>query len=453
LPNSDALDAIVVGAGFSGLAAAHALKDAGKNVILLEARDRPGGRVKSGVIANTVIDLGGMWVSTKQVRLCGLLQSYAIGTYPTYLDGKAVIELMGRSTLCPREDFAPALPLAAKIEFALLEPRLKKMIASIPLENPALAAKAVQWDAMSLGEWIRRTVRTRGLALTLTLITRSIFCAEPDDISLLHFLFYLKSGAGLDALVSAEAGGAQHLLPVGGMHRLAQKYANDLEDAVVYDSPILAVHHALEHVEVMTPQSMLTARHLIIAVSPTLASMISFAPPLPHARDAVHQRMPMGAVIKVWVAYDRPFWRDQGLNGFISSDRSGFSPCFDVSPPDGPGLIAGFFDASEASIWAAKSVDARRSEVLTLLTRTLGAAAAFPLDYVENDWTAERWSRGCYAAYAPPGVWTRFGEALRGPVGRLHWAGTETATEHNGYIEGALQAGERAAQEVIAAQS
>ena len=373
-------------------------------------------------------------------------------TYPTWLDGKARIEMLGRIVDCPREDFTPALPLTAKLEFAMLEGKLKRMIAAVPPENPTAAAHAEAWDAMSLGEWMRRNVRTKGLTLVLTLITRSLFCAEPDDLSLLHFLFYLKSGLGLDALISAEPGGAQHLMIEGGLHQVAQKMADDLGDAVLYAAPVMAVEQSQSDVSVVTPRGVYSAKRLILAVAPPLAGGLSFAPMLPHARDALHQRMPMGSVIKAWIAYDRPFWRDDGYNGFVLSDRFGFSPCFDVTPPgDGPGLIAGFFDASEASIWSARMPEKRRKEVIGLLVSTLGANALSPIDYVENDWTTERWSRGCYAAYAPPGVWTRFGQAMREPVGRIHWAGTETATEGNGYVEGALQSGARAAGEVIAA--
>jgi monoamine oxidase len=445
-PHSDVL---IIGAGFSGLTAAHELRAAGKTVRILEARERPGGRVKPGAIAGHSIDLGGMWVGTTQKRLLELVERQQLTLYPTWLEGKCVIELLGKSTLCPREDFAPALPLAAKLEYAYLEGRLKRMVDAIPLNDPASASHALIWDAMSLGEWIRRNVRTKALRLVLTLVTRSVFCAEPDDLSLLHFLFYLKSGNGLDALISAEPGGAQHYVVAGGLHQAAQRLADDLGDAILYGAPALAVEQSDGLVTVTAPRGQFTADRLIVAIAPSLGGSIDWNPMLPHARDAVHQRMPMGSVIKTWIAYDRPFWRETGLNAFISSDRAGFSPCFDVSPPGGPGLISGFFDASEASTWSGRTPAERRAEVLALLTRTLGSEAATPLDYTENDWTTERWSRGCYAAYAPPGVWTRLGGALREPVGRIHWAGTETAIESNGYVEGALQAGERVAAEII----
>ena len=440
---------MIIGAGFSGLIAAHRLRAAGQSVVILEARDRPGGRVKAGEIAGTRIDLGGMWVGKDQTRLLGLIADQGLTTYPTWLDGEAVIEMMGRSTRCPREDFAPALPLLAKLEYAVLEGRLKRMIASIRLDDPAASPDAARLDAMSLGEWMRRHVRTKALALILTLITRSVFCAEPDDLSFLHWLFYMKAGGGIDSLISAEAGGAQHLMVAGGLHQVAQRLADELGDCVRYGEPVHAVDQDAAGVHVTTAKGVHNADRVIIAIAPPLANAIHFTPALPHARDALHQRMPMGSVIKAWVAYDRPFWRDAGLNGFLSSDVCGFSPAFDVSPPGGPGLIAGFFDAIEATHWSPRSEAERRAEVISLLTRALGPKASAPLAYVEQDWTSEGWSRGCYAAYAPPRIWTRFGAALRAPVGRIHWAGTETATRWTGYVEGALEAGERVAEEIL----
>jgi monoamine oxidase len=449
MPSSLHFDVLIVGAGFAGLTAARDLRKAGKSVLLLEARDRPGGRVKPGVIAGQRIDLGGMWIGSEQKRLRALVERQGLTTYPTWLEGEAVIELFGRARRCKGEDFAPLLPLTTKIEFLFLEGRLKRLIDSIPLDDPASAPNAATFDAMSLGEWMRSNTRTAGLKLILTLITRSVFCAEPDDISFLHFLFYMKSGRGLDSLISAGPDGAQYLMVDGGLHQVAAQMASELGDAVRYDSPVMAVTQNEGCVTVVSKGETFTGSRAIIALPPALAGKITYDPVMPHARDAIHQRMPMGSVIKCWVAYDRPFWRDAGLNAFISSDTSGFSPCFDVSPPNGPGLIAGFFDASEASTWSANTMAERREEVVGLLTRGLGPLAATPLDYVENDWTQELWSRGCYGAYAPPGVWTRFGGALRQPVGRIHWAGTETATDWSGYVEGAIQSGERAAAEII----
>ncbi len=441
------LDAIIIGAGFSGLRAGLKLKEAGHSFLILEARDRVGGRVKSGQIAGQTIDLGGMWTCDNQPRLMGLIKQHGLKTYPTYLDGHALVELMGITSKCPREDFAPALPLFAKLDYARLEGRLNRLIESVDTTSPHHSDPKL--DAISFGEWMRRNVKTSGLALMLTLITRSVFCAEPDEISLLHWLAYMKAGGGLDSLIAAEPGGAQHLLIEGGLHQLASRLAESLSDHIHFEAPVHRIEWQQDWATVITPKGKQSARKLIMALAPPMAAQIQFSPPLPHARDAIHQRMPMGAVIKVWIAYDRPFWRDAGRNAFLASDASGFSPCFDCSPPDGPGLIAGFFDASEASTWSARTANDRRAEVLALLTKHLGPKAANPLDYVENDWTTEDWSRGCYGAYAPPGLMSRFGAAIRTPVGSIHWAGTETAPRWTGYVEGALEAGERAATEIL----
>jgi monoamine oxidase len=442
------LDAIIIGAGFSGLRAGLKLKEAGQSFLILEARDRVGGRVKAGEIAGQVIDLGGMWTCDNQQRLMELIKQHGLKTFPTFLEGHALVELMGKTSKCPREDFAPALPLFAKLDYARLEGRLNRLIDSVDPASPQSSDPAL--DAMSFGEWIRRNVKAQGLALMLTLITRSVFCAEPDQISLLNWLTYLKAGGGLDRMIAAEPGGAQHLLIEGGLQQLADRIAQTLKDQLRLEAPVQRIAWDEAGVSISTPRGEFGARKLIIALAPPMANQIHFDPPLPHARDAIHQRMPMGAVIKVWIAYDRPFWRDVGLNAFLASDTAAFSPCFDCSPPEGPGLIAGFFDASEASIWSAKSSEERRKEVLGLLTKHLGQKAAHPIDYVENDWTTESWSRGCYGAYAPPGLMSRFGNAVRAPVGPIHWAGTETATEWTGYVEGALQAGDRAALEILA---
>jgi len=188
-----------------------------------------------------------------------------------------------------------------------------------------------------------------------------------------------------------------------------------------------------------------------LAIPPALASRIHYDAPLPVKRDGLMQRMPMGSVIKVHVAYEKPFWRTKGLAGMAVSDEHPFNVVFDQSPDDeSVGILVGFIDGDHAVEMSAMGDNARREEVVKSLVAYFGPAAREPIDYVDQDWTAEEWSRGCYVAHMAPGVMTRFGEALRAPCGRIHWAGTETATEWQGYMDGALQSGLRAAAEVEA---
>ena len=196
------------------------------------------------------------------------------------------------------------------------------------------------------------------------------------------------------------------------------------------------------------------AKRVILTAPPPHIARIQFSPELPYMKRALLARQPMGACIKVWIAYSRPFWRERGLNAFALSDDQPFGPVFDATPPGASaGILAGFFDAREAVQTAHLSAGERRALVVEMLVGHLGPEARSPIDYVEKDWTADPWSDGCYGAYLGPGVLTQKGPALRTPVGRIHWAGTETALVWTGYIEGALEAGERAAREVLSAEA
>jgi monoamine oxidase len=163
------------------------------------------------------------------------------------------------------------------------------------------------------------------------------------------------------------------------------------------------------------------------------------------------QRFPMGSVVKVHALYDTPFWREDGLTGFALSDTGPVKLTFDnTTPADKPGVLLGFIEGQEARDFVTKPAAERRRLVLESFARYIGDRALHPIDYVEQNWLAERWSRGCYVGFAPPGVLTGYGPRLREPDGRIHWAGTETATQWAGYMEGAVQSGKRAAGEVLA---
>ena len=275
--------------------------------------------------------------------------------------------------------------------------------------------------------------------------------ADASQTSLLYFLFYVHSGDDLTTLAGMGEG-AQKWLYRGGLNQIAFRMAAELGPAVRLNAPVRRIAQTAAGVEVTSDAGVFRARRAIVAIPPALAGRIDYSPALPAMRDALSQRLPMGSVIKFWVAFDKPFWRAKGLNGMVITDRSPVGLYCDVSPDAaGPGLIAGFFEGPHAVAWGQKSAAERKAQVGGDLTRLLGPEAAHPIDYVDNDWPSEEWSRGCYVGVAPPGVISVFGEALRQPVGRIHWAGTETSSEWCGYVEGAIRAGERAAAEVTAA--
>ncbi len=188
---------------------------------------------------------------------------------------------------------------------------------------------------------------------------------------------------------------------------------------------------------------------VIVTLPPALCGRLDYDPILPGLRDQLTQRVPMGSVIKCSAVYDRPFWRDAGLTGQATSDSGAVRITFDNSPPDGrPGVLLGFIEGDEARAWGQRSPSDRRAAVLESLVAYFGAPAGAPTAYIEHDWSADPWTRGCYGGFMPPGVLTTYGPALREAIGRVHWAGTETADVSNGYMDGAVRSGERAAGEI-----
>ena len=443
-------DVAIVGAGFSGLAAAMEVESRGASCVVLEARDRVGGRVLNHELAGgDVVEVGGQWVGPTQHALLELAADLDVATFPTHVDGANLIEYRGR--VRRYSGTIPRLNPALLFEIARGSRKITRMAAQVPLEEPWAAPRATEWDRVTFSEWMRRNVRTGGGRTLLTLAIRSVFGTEPEDLSLLHVLFYVHSADGFDALIDT-AGGAQDSRFVGGSQLVAIRMAEQLGDRVVLEAPVRAIEDTGEGVRVKADGVSVDASRVIVATSPMLSARIDIEPALPARRDQLTQRMPQGAIIKCMAVYPEPFWRGEGLSGTGLSDGGSINAIFDNTPPGGsPGVLLGFLDGRAARAWGRRTREERRDELVAVLTRLFGARAARPDDYVERSWADERWSRGCYGGAFGPSGWTDFGPALREPVGRVHWAGTETATVWNGYIDGAITAGRRAASEAAAA--
>lgn len=445
------LDTVIVGAGFAGLSAARTLMAEGQdNFVVLEARDRVGGRTKPGKIGDISIDLGGMWMAPCQTRLKSLTAHYQVRNYPTHLDGNAIFRIGNRERLGPREDLSRLLGIAGGLAYLFAKWQLERRMAPLDTSQPWAHPEAEQLDATTMETWIVRNVFHSFARTAFRTICTSLLCAEPSQVSLLFFLHYIKSGGGLDVLISADTGGAQNLMFHGGVHQISRFMADEVGDRLHLDAPVTTISWHDGGVTVQSTAGTFIARKAIITVPPTLLHRIQFSPALPQPKVAVHDRLFMGSSIKFWVLYKTPFWRDRGLNGTILRDDVPMTPVMDVSPPDQEnGLLVGFFDGGRAIQYADLRVEERRTMVLKMLVEHFGPEASEPLDYVDHDWTDEEWSGGCYGAFAPPGVFAPYGEELRTPIGPLHWAGTETSPRWTGYIEGAIRSGERAAGEIL----
>jgi monoamine oxidase len=443
-------DVIVIGAGLAGLAAASDLAHAGHSVVVLEARDRVGGRTLNHPVGHgEVVEVGGQWVGPGQDRLMSRARALGIHTFKTYTKGAQIFDYLGRQTHFT--GLIPPLPPADAADFAALLAKIVQLASTVPLEKPWTAPDALALDGQTLETWKLANSSTPGARFLFDLATESVFAAEPRDLSLLHALFYYHSGNGVINLTST-AGGAQDSRFVGGSQLVSIRMAERLGRRLVLNAPVRRIAHTGRDVTVTTDAGTWHGKAVIVAMAPTLAGRIEYDPPLPAQRDQLTQRVPQGAVIKYEAVYPKPFWRAEGLSAYSNSDRSPVRLTYDNSPPSGtPGVLLGFVTGSDARRLTTQGAAARRRAVLASFTRLYGAKAARPRMLIEHNWSEEPWTRGCYEGYLPPGVWTDYGAALRAPIGRIHWAGTETSEVFMGYMDGAVRSGERAASEVRSA--
>lgn len=449
-------DVVVVGGGYAGLACARALMAADKRVILLEARGRVGGRCLNQTLpaphSQYVVEAGAEFIGPTQTRMNELVREFGLQTYPTYNTGKTVN--IGAGSRTTYAGFIPSGNLVAAAESGVATLRLNSLAKQVPVDNPWTAPNAIEWDSMSVQAWIDRNVFTASGKALLRLAVLSLLSCEPRDISLLYLLAYIHAGGGIDVMLSTKNGGQQDRI-VGGSQVIALAMARSLGDRIVHNSPVRNIEQDANTVWVSGEDFTVTAKRAVVAMSPWMAGRVNYDGALSGAmqqRLQLMQRMPMGAIWKVHCVYPTPFWRENGLNGQVTSDNFITKVTFDNTPPEAgaPGVMMGFIDGQDAIDAMGMSPQERRRKVIEAMVAYFGPQAANPASYAEFNWQAENFSGGGPTGYAPLGVLTALGPALRRQVGRLHWAGTETASVWAGYMEGAVRSGERAAQEMLA---
>lgn len=442
------LDVVVVGAGLSGLRAAERLCEAGRSVLVLEARDRVGGRLLSERIGEAVFDRGGQWIGRGQHRVAALASALGLATFPTHHAGRKVLWAGGK--MRSYEGTIPRLDPLSLLELSRTLSKVDRLRRFVSLRRPDEGLHAARFDAQTVASWQDENIRSPAVRGVMSAAIRVVFGLEPTELSLLTFLFYTQGAGGLMPLVEIE-GGSQERRFVGGAQGLALGLAARLGDAVRLSTPVRAIEVRPDAVEVHHRGGSVRARRAIVAAPPALVRRIQFTPELPLPRRRTLDRSPTGATTKHILLYERAFWRDEGLSGEVVCDEGPFSVVFDNTSAEGeqPSLLA-FSVGQPARELSILPVEERQRRVREQLGRCLGPRAAAPIQHVEHDWALEPWSRGCPVGLAVTGTLSDRGDGLREPFGRLHWAGTETASEHHGFMEGALEAAERAVREVLA---
>ena len=454
-------DVIVVGAGFAGLTAARQVVKAGKSVLVVEARDRVGGRVwNHDLPGGKISERGGTFVGPTQDRVLALMDAYGISKFDTYdPDGSKNVYYNPQGQRYEWSDTgptgtAPPDPLITP-DLATVVTQLDNMSTTVPVDAPWQAPNAKSWDAQTLETWVRANVANPGFVDLSNLATRPIFGTESRELSLLFVLFYIASSGNETHPGTFERNfntreGAQMWRVGGGSQTIAFKIAAELPHQVFLNRPVRRIVQARTLVRVETDKGNVYGKRAIVAVPPTLAGRIDYEPLLPFERDQLTQRYGMGALTKVAAVYPKPFWRDKGFNGTGLDTNALVSATFDDSPDDGSiGVIFGFVGGDKCRQYNTMPEADRKQAVLQEFAKFWGADALNATDFFETTWANEQWTRGCPVGIPAVGSLIAYGDRLRAPVDRIHWAGTETSTYWNGYMDGAVRSGERAAAEVL----
>jgi monoamine oxidase len=438
-------DVVVVGAGFAGLTAARSLTGLGHDVVVLEGRDRVGGRSYTTTIAGVPVDLGGTFVGPTQTAVNALAAELGCPTVPTYGRGKNLIRWRGR--VRSYRSTIPKLSILELLDVSRIQWRFERLSRQVPLSEPWTATVAARLDAQTLDGWLRSVHAGKSTRDLMAIMARVTWGCEPDEVSMLHAARYVKAAGGIGPLLDVEGGAQQDRFPAG-TQQIALRMAEELGDRVRLGEVVTRIEHGSDTTIVHTATGRYEARAVVVAVAPEHRASLAFEPELPAGYAGLAGHWPQGNLSKAYAAYETPFWRGDGRSGEALSDDGPVFITFDVSPgDDGPGILLGFADART---FDPLEPDARRSRALECFANLFGEDALHPIDYVDHRWGAETFAAGGPTAAVPPGSWTAYGQWLRRPVGGIFWAGTETADQWTGFLDGAVRSGQRAAAEVAA---
>lgn len=436
-------DVIVVGAGFAGLAAARELVRLGHDVVVLEGRDRVGGRSYTGTLAGVPVDLGATFVGPTQDAVLALVKELGCESVPTYGRGKNLIRWRGR--VRSYRSTIPRLSILELVDVSRIQWRFDRVSRKVSVAEPWASPNAAALDRISLDKWLRSLHASASTRDLMAIMARVTWGCELDAVSMLHAVRYVKAAGGLGRMLDTEGGAQQDRLPAG-TQQIAQRIADELGERVVLDATVTRIQrHPDRTLTAACDQREFAARAVVVAVPPEHRAGIQFDPPLPPGHQELTRYWPQGHLSKAYAAYDRPFWRDNGCSGEALSDEGPVFITFDVSPDDtGPGILLGFTDAR---MFDPLPEQQRREVALSGFAALFGDAASKPIDYLDHCWGTEDFAPGGPTAAVPPGSWTTYGRWLRSPVDAIFWAGTETADVWTGFLDGAVRSGVRAAGE------
>ncbi|WJR34207.1 flavin monoamine oxidase family protein [Mycobacteroides immunogenum] len=439
-------DVIVVGAGLSGLCAARELVRNGVDTLVLEARNRVGGRmVRQPVIGGGWVDLGGQWIGPTHSNILALADSLHINRFDSYQAGRSVIgysNTVSTITGCfPPAEPLPSIPTGDIAEVSRIWGEFRQLAATLDVQQPWLTPRASTLDSQTVTSWLDNATSSKFARFC---IRHWVLNQEGGDPSAVSLLFALTCYAK-----APEEDLPEHWLFEGAAGQIPERIARELGNRILLQQPVHRIEQDDPGVTLITNGGQYRTSYVIVATPPHLAGAIDYDPPLPADRTQFTQRAPMGSTVKCAAIYQRAWWRARDLNGSSMSDRTVLATA-DSSPPSGePGILTAFITGPPAISLANKPENLRKDTVLADLAAYFGDEALDPVQYIETNWPGEKWTGGAYNAVLAPSTLTTYGPSMTRPVGRIYWAGTEMAQQWTGYFEGAVQAGQFAARTIL----
>lgn len=431
-------DVLVIGGGLAGLSSARQLKSAGLSVAVLEARDRIGGRLLSQRLeTGHTIDLGAQFIGDSHKRISALVDEVGLTRISPNTTGDNFFLLSpGSEPIFKSGDRLP-LSLLSQLDALVGMWRFEHKLESFQSNMDML-------DAISAYDFVNKSILTQNARDLVAAYAEGEMCTSLQGISAYEFLDQLKSTGGSDG----EADSAQWYL-AEGTQPLAEYLADKLGTSLILSSPVSKIHQCDDWVTVDTATGIYRARQLIAAVPPQLYGSIGLLPHLPDYRRKVIADFECGHVVKTILVFESPWWRDAGASGRGLAIGGILNAAVDSSPADSSlGILTVFSTASSAHRLGSQSEEYRIASILKYIQSLSDVSVPKPVFARSIDWNADPYSLGGYASRRGVGGWCQAPD-LFARVGRIHFAGTETATEWRSFMEGALQSADRAVDDVL----
>ena len=440
-------DVVIIGAGLSGLTAARRLLEGGKKVLVLEAQERVGGRTWSKPISNgSFIDFGAQYIGKGHDSMYKLVRESGLKTFSTFTDGKEMMRINGENSLFTED--MPSLEEHSLLEIEKAFNEIDKKSSSIS-DYPWLSKDAYEMDQISIGSWINQHISDKKVKMFINLLVEGEICQNVENVSLFQVLSGIKASGSFVKGFTAKDGALQSRI-FGGAQGVSNFLYQQIRQFVKLNCPVTFVTVKKQHLVIGNDKFHVKTKKVIVTVPLPVVKNIKFTPELPLEKQILIHSMEMGTVIKCHAVYDKPFWRDSGLNGASVCLDEVVEQSVDNSVQGSTnGILTSFITADRAKYLLKLSDQERKEIILKSYANLFGEKALTPIMYQDYSFTNNPWIGGCYSGFFKNGIYSRYGKYLSIPSGHIHWAGTETSNLFKGYMEGAVLSGERVAKEIL----